>query len=455
MDIAHPRTAQHQPSIFHPRRVITGNPDAPHAHAFAVHHGRVVAVGELAAVAAAVPEGTAVTELDGVVMPGLIDAHMHLQRGGLKALDYLAPDDDVEAFIVAMHDSFDDDGPADPPFADRIRAIERVQPLLHALGITGIIDPAVTPDELRGYRTAHDRGLLTMRTLAMPYLELGSSATPSVDAIIDRLDGVGIATGFGDEMLRLGPIKVYADGEALAGQALLNAPWDDTGYRGRQRIGTDEYDRLATWCAGHGWGVGTHAVGGAAVDLVVGAAQRAGPAARDLRFQVIHAYLEPSAEVMRRAAAAGVIASLQPSIIWHNGAGLRRVLGERVETANPVRSWLDAGVRVAFGSDGPFFAFDPRHLMWQAVTRRVEGAERPLAAREAISIGEALAAYTTGSAYAAFAEHERGALRPGYRADWALWSADPTSVPVDDVRGLTVLRTDVGGRTVYQKEHLQ
>ncbi|GAA4169605.1 amidohydrolase [Gryllotalpicola koreensis] len=440
-------------TVYRPHHVITLNPDAPHAEAFAVRNGRICAIGELAEVLAAVPKSTPVEELDGVVLPGLIDAHMHLQRGGLKALDYLGPDDDVEAFIIAMHDSFDDDGPAHPPFGDRIRAIERVQPLLHALGFTGVIDPAVTPDELRGYRAAHARGLLTMRTLAMPYLEIGVPGIPDVDAVIARLDGVGVATGFGDEMLRLGPIKVYADGEALAGQALLEEPWDDAGYRGLQRIDTTEYERLVTWCASHGWGVGAHAVGGAAVALVVAAAERAGADVRGLRFQAIHAYLEPSAEAMRRAAATGVVASLQPSIIWHNGAGLRRALGERAETANPVRSWLDAGACVAFGSDGPYFAFDPRHLMWQAATRRIEGEERPLDASEAISIDEALAAYTTGAAYAALAEHERGALRPGYRADWALWSADPTTVPIDEVRSLIVLRTDVGGRTVHRKEN--
>ncbi|MFT4082375.1 MAG: amidohydrolase family protein [Nocardioides sp.] len=439
-------------TVYHARGVVTLDPVMPYAEAFAVRDGRLVAVGALADVVATVPAGTATQELDGIVLPGLIDAHLHMQRAGLKALDYLSADDDVEAFIVAMRDSFDDDGPEHPPFADRVRALERVQPLLHSLGFTGVIDPAVTPEEMRGYRAAHARGLLTMRTLAMPYLELGSAAVPDVDAAIARLDGVGLGTGFGDEMLRLGPIKVYADGEALAGQALLEQPWDDGEYHGLQRIGTADYERLVAWCATHGWGVGSHAVGGAAVRMVVGAAERAGADLSDLRFQVIHGYLELSAETIRRAAEIGIIASVQPSIIWHNGAGLRRRLGERAETANPVRSWLDAGACVAFGSDGPYFAFDPRHLMWQAVTRRVAGEARPLAVSEAIDMDEALAAYTTGAAHAALAERERGALRPGYRADWALWSADPTAVPLDQVRDLTVSRTEVGGRTVYRKD---
>ncbi|MGJ8501032.1 hypothetical protein, partial [Glaesserella parasuis] len=95
-------------------------------------------------------------------------------------------------------------------------------------------------------------------------------------------------------------------------------------------------------------------------------------------YQVIHGYLEPSVETMRLAGSVGTVASLQPSIIWHNGVGLREKLGDRAERANPMRSWIDAGAVLALGSDGPYFAFDPRHLMWQAVTRHVANATEPL-----------------------------------------------------------------------------
>lgn len=440
--------------VLIPRHVRTMDPSHPIAEAIAVRSGRVVAVGDLAHVLERVGPGHRVERLDGVVLPGLIDAHMHMQRAGLKALDYLGPDDGVDRYIDAMRESFDDDGPECPPFEDRIRALERVQPLLHALGMTSIIDPAVRVDEMRGYQEAHRRGALTMRTLAMPYHEVGSAETPDVDSVITHLEGIGVSTGFGDDMLRLGPIKVYADGEALKGQALLEVPWDDHGYHGLQRLADDDYKRLVSWCAAHGWGVGTHAVGSGAISLVARAAAAAGANVRALRFQAIHAYLEPSADTMRLAADVGVIASLQPSIIWHNGAGLRRALGERAEHANPVRSWLDAGATVAFGSDGPFFEFDPRMLMWQSITRRVAGEEAPLSAAEAIGIDEALAAYTTGAAYAAFGEAERGRLAPGCFADWTLWADDPAQVPTDSLRDIEVLRTVVGGRTVFRKDVL-
>lgn len=433
--------------------VRTMDPDRPRAEAFAVRAGTIVAVGGIDEVRAVLPADHAVEELDGVVLPGLIDAHLHMQRGGLKASEHVADDVDVDGFIDAMARTFDDEdwtGEEPPTLDQRVAALDLVQPLFHALGFTGVVDPAVTIDEMRGYQQAHRRGRLTMRTVAMPYLEIRSPETPDVDAVIAHLEGTGVSTGFGDDHLRLGPIKVYADGEALKGQALLDEPWDATGYRGEQRIPDADYARLVAFCAENGWGVGTHAVGGAAIALVAREYARAGAAVGENRYQVIHGYLEPSRETMRLAGSVGTVASLQPSIIWHNGVGLREKLGERAERANPMRSWIDSGAVLALGSDGPYFAFDPRHLMWQAVTRFVANSPDPLDPSEAITLDEALAGYTTGAAYASLAEHDRGMIRPGMLADWALWSADPVDAGVEALRGLRVRRTVVGGRTVYR-----
>jgi hypothetical protein len=431
--------------------VRTMDPQSPWAEAFAVAGDRIAAVGTLADVQAIAPDAPVAT-LEGVVLPGLIDAHLHMQRGGLKALTYADPSADADEFIDVMARTFHDPdwrGEAPPTLDDRVAGLARIQPLLHALGFTGIVDPATRIEEMRGYQEAHRRGALTMRTVAMPYLEIGAPETPDVDAVIAHLEGTGVSTGFGDDTLRIGPIKVYADGEASRGQALLHEPWDESGYLGERRIPEDDFARLVAFCAAHGWGVGTHAVGGAAIEMVARAYARAGAAVRDRRFQVIHGYLEPSHESMRIAADAGAIASVQPSIIWYNGARLRERLGARAERANPLRSWTDAGATLALGSDGPYFAFDPRLLMWQCVTRRVDGSDDPLDAAEAITALEALEAYTTGAAYASAAEEDRGVIRPGAYADWALWSGDPATVPIDDLRGLRVRRTDVGGVTVF------
>ncbi len=118
--------------------------ERPRAEAIAVAGERVLAVGSREEVIVAAGAGARVIDLDGVILPGLIDAHLHMQRGGLKALSYLPEGADAEAFIRRMRETFDDEdwaGAAPPTQAERLEAIRVVQPLLHALGITGVVDP--------------------------------------------------------------------------------------------------------------------------------------------------------------------------------------------------------------------------------------------------------------------------------------------------------------------------
>ncbi|OMQ16670.1 hypothetical protein A7K94_0200940 [Modestobacter sp. VKM Ac-2676] len=228
------------------------------------------------------------------------------------------------------------------------------------MGFTGVVDPAVTIPEMRGYRAAHHGGHLTLRVLAMPYPELGTAAVPGVDEALVHLEGVGVGTGFGDDRLRLGPVKVYYDGEGMKGEALLTEPWHGADH-GVQRLGAADFRRLAEACAVAGWGVGVHAVGSRAVEEVLDGFEAAARLAdlEPLRCQLIHAYLEPSTASMARAARLGVVASLQPSIAWNNAAGLVARLGDRARQVNPMRDWLAAGARLAMGSDAPYFPCDP------------------------------------------------------------------------------------------------
>ncbi|WP_187290513.1 amidohydrolase family protein, partial [Curtobacterium sp. B18] len=400
--------------------IRTMDPLVPTVDAMLVVGDRVRMVGTVDEVrAAAHDSGVDVDEehVVGTVLPGFTDAHAHAQRAGLKALQLLDAGADADAFSAAMLADGDADpdapdwlGDTPPTIADRLDAIRRVQPLLHAMGFTGVVDPAVTVPELAGYREAHRLGLLTMRVVAMPYPELGTPAVPDVDAALAVLRSIGGATGDGDDLLRLGPIKVYYDGEGMKGEALLDRPWvgDDHGV---QRISADDFARLATACVGAGWGLGVHAVGSRAVaevlDGLEAAERETGRSVAPLGCQLIHAYLEPSAASAARAARLGVVASLQPSIAWKNAAGLRRRLGDRVDEVNPVRTWLDAGAVVAMGSDAPYFPFDPREVVPVAAARRMRGIDEPLGPRQAISVLEAVEAYTRGAAHAAFAEGRR------------------------------------------------
>ncbi|WP_100811516.1 MULTISPECIES: amidohydrolase [unclassified Microbacterium] len=433
--------------------IITLDPGRPRARALRVVDGRIAETGDLDDVLAASPDDSPVIAARGTVVPGFIDSHFYLQRAGIKLADQFPDrDPDADEFQRAMADTaLDPDWPdGAPSVAERRDGLRRVQPLLHALGITGIADPWATAEQMSTYQAAHRAGELTMRVTCMPYFEGLRDHLTTPDEVMAAVGGLGVGTGFGDDTLAFGALKVYADGEGRRRQALREEPWPGTDDHGVQAIAMDDLERIAAFCAEHGWALGVHAIGGGAMRLALDAFERVDertPIA-DLRFRLIHAYLEPSAETIARAARLGVLVSSQPAIQWKSGRWLVETLGAAAADANPLRGWIDGGVRVALGSDGPYFPFDPLRVMWFTRTRRSRDIAEPLGADQRLSPEEALRGCTIDAAYAAFADR-RGALAPGMLADWAEVSVDPLTCEDDALLDASVLRTVVGGRAVF------
>jgi hypothetical protein len=335
------------------------------------------------------------------------------------------------------------------------RALREIQPRFLAAGITAVQEPGLTSEEMAAFQDAWAGGELTVRTTAMPLVD---PAVP-FEELAQSMSGVGMRTGFGDSRLRLGGLKVYYDGTGSFGTALIREPWPTDGGDGDgPPYGTrvmphEKLVDIARFCARERWSLGVHCVGGAAIDEVLDAFAQADaehPIA-DLRFTLIHAYLWPSPENIRLAEKLGVVVALQPSLHWRVAPRLIAMFGEEaVARATPVRSWLSGRTRVAGGSDGPDFPLDPLFGIWQACTRHVRERDEPLGPHEIISPAEALELWTTRSAYACFAEHERGRLAPGQLADWVVLSLDPLTVPPNDIRDALVLQTGVGGEVVHE-----
>lgn len=332
---------------------------------------------------------------------------------------------------------------------DLCAALRRAQADFHRLGITTIAEPGLTSTEMAAYADLHARRALTMRCLVMPLID----GVASIDSELERVAGLGVRTGFGDERLRLGGLKAYFDGTGSFGTALLREPWPGSSdYYGTQVMPSEDFLTLARFCAKERWSLAVHAVGGGALDRIldVFAQVHAEHDIRELRFSVLHAYLWPSAQNMARAAELGVVAAVQPGMQWRLGAGLTKRFGATAAAGiAPFRAWLDAGVVAAGGSDGPDFPLDPLVGMWAACTRRVNGLDEPLGPSHALSPEQALSMFTTAAAHACFSEHDRGSLEAGKLADWVALSADPLRVSDDELRTIRVLQTFVGARNVF------
>jgi predicted amidohydrolase YtcJ len=262
---------------------------------------------------------------------------------------------------------------------------------------------------------------------------------------------LGLRTGFGDDHLRLGAVKLFADGALTARTAALREDYaDDPGNRGlfqepparlRERI-------LAAHRAG--WQVATHAIGDAAIDVVLDAyeeAQARWPR-RDPRHRIEHCGLAGDDQV-RRIARLGVVPVPQGRFLTELGdAYLAGVGPDRRALLYRQRAYLAAGIEVPGSSDCPVVAGAPLLGIQALVTRELPDGT-VLNPGERLTPLEALRAFTVGSAYADHQEHRKGRLRRGMLADLVVLGDDPTAVPPGRIGDVEVVATVVGGRVLH------
>lgn len=337
-----------------------------------------------------------------------------------------------------------------PSLDEQLGAMREIQRSYHAAGLTGIVDPGVTPEIMRVYQTLWSKGELTVRSVLMP---LCDSSAPLQENLA-RIERGGLVSGFGNSTLKLGGFKLFMDGGASLGTALMREPYPDERCNcGIQVTSTENFRAIAWACARNGWSLGVHVVGGKAIDIaleIFAEIDKEIPLS-PLRFTLIHAYLWPDAHNIREAARMGIAVATQCSMQWAFGPLLVKRFGvAMMSVATPVRSWLDAGVRVGGGSDSPVTPFAPLLGLWQARTRSIAGTDDPVGRLQVVSGEEALAMYTRDAAWLSFSEHERGILREGMLADWTVLSHDPTACDPEDLREAKVLATAVNGEVVYE-----
>ena len=265
-----------------------------------------------------------------------------------------------------------------------------------------------------------------------------------------------------DTRLHTTMLKGFMDGSLGSRTAALLAPYtDDPGNTGLSRYDQAKLNQMAVERVRAGFQLGFHAIGDRAVEMALNAfaeaerdaRQRGEVAAQGFRFRVEHAQIT-TPEQVTRFKELGVIASMQPNHLLTDMRWVEARLGkERLAHSYAWKEFLDAGVPLAFGTDYPVEPITPFRGLYAAVTRRSEDGKQEYFPDQRLTIDQAIAAYTTGSAYAEFAEHDKGLLQSGMLADFVVLDRDITRVEPAAILKTQVLRTVVGGTTVYELSH--
>jgi predicted amidohydrolase YtcJ len=276
------------------------------------------------------------------------------------------------------------------------------------------------------------------------------------DAPLAELERRRASQPAGDRMLRTGMLKGFMDGSLGSRTAAMLAPYaDDPGNSGLPRYEQGKLNRMAAERATVGFQLGFHAIGDRAVGMAldafaVGEAARAkAGVAGEPRYRIEHSQVLAPGDVARYKQL-GVIASMQPNHLLTDMHWAPARLGPaRTEYAYAWKAFLDAGVPLAFGTDYPVEPVTPFRGLYAAVTRRDEADTMSFHPEGVLTIGQALYAYTQGSAYAEFAEGWKGRLAPGYVADFVVLERDLMHATPAAILGTKVLGTYVGGKLVY------
>jgi predicted amidohydrolase YtcJ len=324
----------------------------------------------------------------------------------------------------------------EPTPAEALAAVARGQRVAHARGVTAIHDF----EARHGFgiwQQLHGDRRQTLRVLS-------AQRGDRLEAVL----GAELRGGFGDDMLRVGPVKTLLDGTLSSRTALMLEPFEGGGS-GLSLIGADDLADLIVGASSGGLAVAIHAIGDRANREALDVLERTAAAWRPsgLRPRIEHAQLTHPVDIPRFASI-GVIASMQPTHVLSDRDVADRLWGDRADYAYAWRSLADAGTALAFGSDAPIEPLDPLAAIAAAVNRTT--AERPAwRPDQSLDVRRAIAAVTTGAAYAAGWEDRCGKLAPGYAADLVVLDEDPYTCPPEHIGAIGVVATMVAGRWVH------
>ncbi|MCS6873065.1 MAG: amidohydrolase [Acidobacteriota bacterium] len=331
----------------------------------------------------------------------------------------------------------------EPSFEEKLEMAEAATNYAASLGVTSVQDMSAGTD-VGVYQELLRRGKLKTRIYAV---------SPLPDW--ERWKRTGIQYAFGNEMLRVGGLKGFADGSLGASTAwFFESYLDRPNYTG---LASDEMPKMYERVKGAdkaGLQVMIHAIGDRANDeiLKIYEAVEKENGSRDRRFRIEHAQ-HLNENLIKRFAKQRVIASMQPFHVIDDGRWAWKRLDEkRLKGTYAFRSLLDSGAILAFGTDWPVALLNPMMTIYAAVTRRTLDDKNPNGwiPEQKITVEETVKAYTLGSAYAEFQENVKGTISVGKLADFVMLSEDIFTINPVDIPKVKVLLTVVDGKIVYE-----
>jgi len=355
-----------------------------------------------------------------------------------------------------------------PPWTreEKRSAILAMMKDMNARGITSLTDAALGPggDAIQGglmgsecigvYNDLLNEGALTLRVNIL-YL-FGSYGAISLADFEHSLPLVGIHSGFGNEWLKIGGVKLFADGIPQTRSAWVSEPYLDDGYGSLVLPGASEEERhqelvnMIVFAHKLGFQCGIHAIGDRAIQSCVDGFTKAETQdPKGLRHYVIHADFVTDRDIQRMAAL-GIGLCTQPILKWVFSDETDRIVGiPRSERQFPLRSLLDAGVHVSLSTDAPVTSPDWQQCIEAAVLRRSKSSGTVRGAHQTVTVREAIRMYTMGGAWQDHMEKVKGSLEPGKLADFCVLDRDILTIPADEIHTVKNVATVVGGKIVY------
>ncbi|WP_099824021.1 amidohydrolase [Oceaniglobus indicus] len=332
-----------------------------------------------------------------------------------------------------------------------VESIERGGRDLLSRGVTSCMEAAIGIrdgwTEMLAYQKAHRDGRLPVRVYGVLMGDKGRT-------IMAEARAAGMVSGGGDDMLRIGPVKIFTDGSAGGRTAAMSKPYmgGDENDTGLLCLTDDELNTMIADAHRDGYRFAIHAIGDAAIEQTLNAMEAALAEVPDpnRRHRIEHCgWLRP--DQMERMKKHHILPAPQPAFLYYFGDNYLKLLErERVEASHPMRTWIDAGLHPSASTDCPVVEVDPFANLYTMVTRKTENGTQ-IGTEHILTMEEALNAYTFESAYAAHEETIKGRLVPGQLGDVAVFDTDLLTCTPEEILTTQCDLTILGGKVVYER----